>query len=99
MQTSLYSRTVKVPGSPEKVPGRDGTGQDLETLKVPWTQDYIKKFKTTRTFFKGPGTSWLLFSPCISQEFAKSTLVSFVEFINEFKLSKKPTFYFIFSIS
>ena len=24
-------------GCPGKVPGRDGTGQDLETLKVPWS--------------------------------------------------------------
>ena len=49
----------------------------------------LKKSKSPRTFFGGPGTSRPLFYPCISQEFAKSTL-SLVQFINKFELSQKP---------
>ena len=51
----LFSRTVPS----REVPGRsrDGTGQDLETLKVPG----LKKSKSPGTFFEGPGTPRPLF--------------------------------------
>ena len=32
-----FQQDCPVPGSPGKVPGRDGTGKDLDTLKVPWS--------------------------------------------------------------
>ena len=52
-----------------KVPGRswDGTGQDLETLKVPEPKSRdqkvpgLKKSKSPRTFFEGPRTPRPLF--------------------------------------
>ena len=57
-----FQQDCPVPGGPGKVPGRDRTGpRDLEGPVVPG----LKKSKSPRTFFKGPGTSRPLFSPCI----------------------------------
>ena len=50
-----------------EVPGRsrDGTGQDLETLKVLWSCGPVvpglKKSISPGTFFECPGTPWPLF--------------------------------------
>jgi hypothetical protein len=62
VQTRLSSRTVPS----REVPGRsrDGTGQDLETLKVPWLLGPgTKEVQNSRYFFQGPGTSRPLFPP------------------------------------
>ena len=49
------------PGKSREGPG---TGQDLETLKVPWScGPGTKEVQKSQDFFKGPGTSRALFSP------------------------------------
>ena len=73
ISTSDGNRTVSSREGPGKIPGWNGTGQDLETLKVPWScGPRTKEVQKSRDlflkvpgllgpFFEGPGTPWSLF--------------------------------------
>ena len=48
-----FQQDCSFPGSPGMVPGRDRTGRDLETLKVPWSRGpRTKEVQKSRDFFR-----------------------------------------------